>query len=229
MWTYNNYTYPDELYHHGVPGQKWGIRRKLSTLHQNHIAKKTAKAQLKAEKDKKKQDPRDAYRSLSDEDLSKAVNRMQTEKRYRDLYNDLNPKKVSVGKKFVKGATEILSAAASQVATQAAKDMMTKGLNKVTSSNSTASAAKGMAKESSGAAKDFAKGMKETTSKSKTTSKSTTTSKSESPLHGTVEGKGTSKYKPNNGPTVNATYRDVGRDFVSNYLSLPGPVEKKKY
>ena len=64
MWTYNNYTYPDELYHHGVLGQKWGIIRKLSTWHQNHIAKKTVKAQLKAEKDKKKQDPRDAYRSL---------------------------------------------------------------------------------------------------------------------------------------------------------------------
>lgn len=142
MWTYNNYTYPDELYHYGVPGQKWGVRRKLSTLHQNHIAKKTAKAQLKAEKDKKKQDPRDAYRSLSDEDLSKVVNRMQTEKRYRDLYNDLNPQKISAGKKFVKGATGILSAAASQVATQAAKDMMTKGLNKVISSNSTASTAK---------------------------------------------------------------------------------------
>lgn len=26
MWSYN-YTYPNELYHHGIKGQKWGIRR----------------------------------------------------------------------------------------------------------------------------------------------------------------------------------------------------------
>ena len=26
MWTYN-YIYPSELYHHGVKGQKWGVRR----------------------------------------------------------------------------------------------------------------------------------------------------------------------------------------------------------
>lgn len=55
-----------------------------------------------------------------------------------------------------------------------------------------------MAKESSGAAKDFAKGMKDAASQAKKN-------------------------------TSSKTYTDIGRDFVSDYLALPGPVEKKKY
>ena len=61
----------DELYHHGIIGQKWGIRR-----YQNKDGTLTAEGKKR-------------YSDLSDEELRKRINRMSKEKQYIELaYRD---------------------------------------------------------------------------------------------------------------------------------------------
>lgn len=70
------------LTHFGVRGMKWGQRKSRSSenVELRSLRKKTA-------------------RELSDADLKKAINRMQLEKKYRDL----NPKGISKANKTVLG------------------------------------------------------------------------------------------------------------------------------
>lgn len=75
------------LEHHGVKGQKWGLRNK-----------RTTKAGASADKPHAK--------SLSDEELKKAVSRMQMEKQYNQLIGTQGSrgrKAVKVGSAFVAG------------------------------------------------------------------------------------------------------------------------------
>lgn len=60
-----------------------------------------------------------SIKDMTDDELNTAVRRAELEKRYRDL----NPKKVSAGKKFVK---DVIAPAATQVAKNLATDYLTK-------------------------------------------------------------------------------------------------------
>lgn len=79
-----------ELYHHGIKGQRWGVRHyqnpdgSLTEAGKNRYAKSDRRHSLKNR------------RNLSDDELRKRINRLKLEKEYKQLSDeDLYP-----GKKF---------------------------------------------------------------------------------------------------------------------------------
>lgn len=98
----------NELYHYGVLGMKWGVRRTPEQL-----AKANVRAKRKSEDNAKRSDMKKAVKSrrtLSDADLKKRIERIKMEKQLKDL----TAEEISPGKKFV---SEVLSSSGKKVAT----------------------------------------------------------------------------------------------------------------
>lgn len=73
----------NEIRHHGIKGMKWGIRRSEAQLARERGSGKSDKVV----KEQRKQVSA-ARRHLSDGDLRKAVERLQMEKKLKDLTNE---------------------------------------------------------------------------------------------------------------------------------------------
>lgn len=92
----------DILYQSGIKNQKWGVRRfqnKDGTWtsegkKRRRLMEVAGKRKAPSKNDKKRKD----ISLMSDEELQKLISRMQLEKQYRDLYNNLNPEKKSKAK-----------------------------------------------------------------------------------------------------------------------------------
>ena len=114
MWQYQN---TDELYHHGVPGQRWGFRRYQNpdgTLtpagrrRANKLAEKYAKVtgkklivKKKSVQGNEKQKPK-TISEMSDQEIQAKINRMRLEDTYMSMIASRAPKpQVSRGKKFI--------------------------------------------------------------------------------------------------------------------------------
>lgn len=112
----------EELAHYGVLGMKWGVRR---TPEQLARARRKTKSSTKTKLAPKKETStakRKSASEMSDDELNKAIRRLQLEKQY----NDLNPKTVSAGKKFVNTVmSQVITPAAIEVGKQMTKEYMT--------------------------------------------------------------------------------------------------------
>lgn len=142
----------DELYHHGIKGQEHGIRngppyplsRKVSTgkrlikkisnttadIKKNHAEhleeKKKRKALKRSNESERKQDPK----TMTDDELRKAIDRMDLEIRFKQKYDTLNPQKVSHGKKMMDDLAKDVSSIFHKSLRSAGSDAVTKMMNK---------------------------------------------------------------------------------------------------
>lgn len=99
----------NELYHYGVKGMRWGVRRTPEQLgHRTDRKTRTMSADQK-KKAYMKQDVKNR-RTLSDADLKKKIERIKMEKQLREL----TAEEIGPGKKFVQ---DVLSSSGKKVAT----------------------------------------------------------------------------------------------------------------
>lgn len=109
------------LEHHGIKGQKWGVRRfqnKDGT--RTALGKKRESSPDAKEKEARKADVKNR-RTMSDADLKKRIERMRLEKEYKTLVDE----DTAPGKRYVSG---ILSAAGKKTLTIAAAGALAYGV-----------------------------------------------------------------------------------------------------
>lgn len=125
----------DELYHHGVKGQKWGIRRyqnhdgsliksgkKHSAKVSNFLSKYKEKTAAKKFAKKASNAPTSKEISkMSDDELRRRLNRINMEESYKNALARQNPKRTSKAVKFL-----------SDMSDKAARSFTEKAINKLT-------------------------------------------------------------------------------------------------
>lgn len=143
MWQEN---YNRELYHHGVKGMKWGVRRARPNSGTNNSRTSTKKSvnPIIAKIQKKKRAKQLAQRKeaaakarleaskkkpaeLTEKELRERIARLELEKKYADLMKQTGQTKQDKGRKFV---AEVLEKSAKNIATQAVTYAMGAAVNK---------------------------------------------------------------------------------------------------
>lgn len=104
----------NELYHYGVLGMKWGIRRGSN---KSFTGSRKRKSNLDRIEKAERKSSLKKRRNLSDADLKKKIERLKLEKEFKNLTEE----DISPGRKYVK---EIMSSAGKKALTVAAAGTM---------------------------------------------------------------------------------------------------------
>ena len=114
--------------HHGVKGQKWGVRRRVQALvgRTGQVPKSAAAASDSREKSWKKVYANRA--SLSTPQLREKVNRLTLENQLRQQVNMASPAKKSAARKII---TDVGTELVKNVARQAGQQVLEKALKKM--------------------------------------------------------------------------------------------------
>lgn len=115
-----------ELYHFGIKGMKWGVRRTPEQLGHRTASKKKSftSTELAKKLFTKKSKVSSSTSSLSDADLQKRIDRLTLEKKAKDLETSLHPQKHSAVK-------ELLGRAGKNLATKVLDKLVDKTANKL--------------------------------------------------------------------------------------------------
>ena len=88
----------NELYHYGVLGMKWGVRKSSGGgVSKTGRRGRTTKERPPAHEDYKKAHSKKSVREMSDTELRSRINRLDMERRYQEL----NPSTKNRGRKYV--------------------------------------------------------------------------------------------------------------------------------
>lgn len=127
-----------ELYHHGVKGMKWGVRKARKKLGRQisrgwKKTKKVIEDQIEAKKVKKEEVKKASrpVKELSDAELRARVERLGLEQRALDLerqISNLSPKHVSAGQKLVGELGGKLASSLGSAASKVAGEYLEKSL-----------------------------------------------------------------------------------------------------
>lgn len=130
----------EEIYHHGVPGMKWGQRLyqnkdgSLTALGRKRAAKLENKYKyvtgrnIKKELQRKEESRPKELHEMTNEELQRKTTRLNTEKNYLEAVKNraaVEPKQVSRGKAFIKASWNDMIRPA---ATNAGKDFLEKAM-----------------------------------------------------------------------------------------------------
>lgn len=96
----------NELYHYGILGMRWGVRRTPAQLGRSTTGKKAAssKSNNKNASSTSKQSNKKSVKDMTDDELRTRINRLQLEKNALDLerqMSSLSPQEVAKGRAFV--------------------------------------------------------------------------------------------------------------------------------